>query len=236
MPLMKKPSESLSDLRSLPSAQRAQQVVVWLIRLSMLVAIILTLSFGDWENFFLSILALGLSFIPEMIESRYKVVLPLEFEIVIVVFIYAAVLLGEATNIYEKVWWWDLFLHTSSGLVLSFAAYLFLYSLYRRALLQAKPGVIAFLVFMISLGLAAVWEIFEFSMDTFFGTTMQVGSLKDTMTDMIVATIGGLLVAVISYRQIITPRQENLVGLLTRKFFHLNPSLSPHEDDDEQQR
>jgi len=228
MRLMKR-VRPLNGLRNLPPAQRSQQIVVWIIRLCMVLAIALTIAFGDWENFFLSLLALALSFIPEMIESRYKVVLPLEFEIVIVLFIYASMFLGEAADIYEQVWWWDAFLHTTSGLVLSFAAYLFLYSLYRRQLLQAKPSVIAFLIFMISLGLAAAWEIFEFSLDSIAGTLMQENSLTDTMTDMIVAGLGGLLVAIVGYRYIVTPRRENLVGMLTRKFFRLNPSLGSKE-------
>ena len=49
---------------------------------------------------------------------RLKVNIPPEFEAWSVVFIYASLFLGEVKGYYARFWWWDLLLHTGSGLLL----------------------------------------------------------------------------------------------------------------------
>ena len=44
-----------------------------------------------------------------------------------------------------------------------------------------------------------MWEIFEFGMDSVFGTNMQKSGLRDTMGDLIVDTIGAAVVSTIGY-------------------------------------
>ncbi|MEE8669968.1 MAG: hypothetical protein SOI41_04780 [Heyndrickxia coagulans] len=92
--------------------------------------------------------------------------------------------------------WWDTFLHFVSGVLLGFAAIALYERLVRR---DAGKGVSAWFVFLFVLGFAALggvlWEIYEFSGDQFFGTTLQGGGNKDTMTDLIADVLGGLVVA-----------------------------------------
>ena len=64
---------------------------------------------------------------------------------------------------------------------------------------------------LLSLALGAVWEIYEFTMDSVFGTNMQkymldngtalIGqaALQDTMKDIIVDAIGALVMSTIGY-------------------------------------
>lgn len=92
--------------------------------------------------------------------------------------------------------WWDTFLHFVSGLLLGFAAI----ALYERLVHRdAGKAISAWFVFLFVLGFAALggvmWEIYEFSGDQFFGTTLQGGGNKDTMTDLIADVLGGLVVA-----------------------------------------
>jgi hypothetical protein len=221
----------VTKVSQLPREERPQHVVLWVIRGIMLLVALAALSFGDWENFFIGLLALALSFIPELIETTYKVVLPIEFEAVIVLFIFLSVFLGETVDIYERIWWWDGMLHIASGLVLSFAAYLFLYNLYRQKKLVASPVLIALLVFMVGLTLGVIWEIFEFTMDNLFGLNMQRSGLQDTMGDLIVDAMGSGIVAMISYEHIVFGRKENIVGKLTRRFFSLNPNIERGKHD-----
>ena len=66
------------------------------------------------------------------------------------------------------------------------------------------------------MAIAVVWEIFEYSMDTFLGTNMQKSGLVDTMEDLIVATIGAVTVGVLGYLYL-KYGKNNMVGRMIEK-------------------
>lgn len=80
-----------------------------------------------------------------------------------------------------------------------------------RIPLNLSPFFIAAFAFCFALAMGALWEIYEFSADALFGTNMQkfalddgtplVGqaALKDTMKDIIVDTLGALVMSVVGY-------------------------------------
>ena len=167
--------------------------------MSLLVAIGLEIWLQSWQLLFITSLALILSYIPVLIERNYKINLPVEFEVIIIVFVYGAMFLGEGLNFYARFWWWDSLLHISSGVVLGFWGFLILYLLNQQQKLRAKPLTLAIFAFGFSLAGGAIWEIFEFSMDKIFGTNMQKNGLNDTMWDLIVDAAGGLAVSAFGY-------------------------------------
>lgn len=92
--------------------------------------------------------------------------------------------------------WWDFFLHVMSGVLLAFAGI----ALYERFVhRRVGKGISSWFIFLFTLSFAALggvmWEIYEFSMDQFFGMTLQGGGNKDTMLDLIADTIGGIVIA-----------------------------------------
>lgn len=80
-----------------------------------------------------------------------------------------------------------------------------------RIPLNLSPVFIAVFAFCFALAMGAVWEIYEFTMDSVFGTNMQkymldngtalIGqaALQDTMKDIIVDAIGALVMSTIGY-------------------------------------
>ena len=80
-----------------------------------------------------------------------------------------------------------------------------------RIPLNLSPLFIAAFAFCFALAMGALWEIYEFSADALFGTNMQkfalddgtplVGqaALRDTMKDIIVDTLGALVMSVVGY-------------------------------------
>ena len=173
----------------------------------------------------MSILALVLSFIPEVIETTYKLTLPIEFDLVIVIIIYMSIFMGEIFDAYENFFWWDAALHITSGVVLSFAALLILYVLYQQKKFQASPFIIAMLVFSFGVALGSVWEVFEFFMDEVFGLDMQRGSLSDTMWDVIVNMVGAFAVSFAGYRIIRSGRNGGIVSQAITSFYEKNPKI-----------
>lgn len=184
----------------MPKSNSFQRRLIWYLRSSIVFAVILELVFGQWELFFLSLLALALTFLPDAIEKKFDVVIPMEFDLVIIGFIYASIFLGEVFGAYSKFWWWDAALHTTSGFILAYAAFLVFYVLYKQGKLIPSPILTAIVVFSIALAFGAVWEIFEYTMDSIFGLNMQKSGLVDTMWDLIVDAIGALVMAFIAGR------------------------------------
>ena len=134
---------------------------------------------------------------------------------VVLAFIAAAVLLGEMLNVYDAVWWWDDMLHGASGLIFGLVGLFLLFAINKRTDMRVAPVFVALFVACFAMACGVVWEIYEFTLDVFFKTTMQqwnMGSnaivigkeyqsmgLRDTMSDLITASIGALIAGAISY-------------------------------------
>ena len=67
---------------------------------------------GNYENVFLCILTLILFLIPSFIEMNFKVDIPDALEAIVLLFIFAAEILGEISAYYITFPYWDTMLHT----------------------------------------------------------------------------------------------------------------------------
>lgn len=213
---MEKSKRSLDDT--------IQYTLIQLIRLSLVGAAIWLGFQGDWPSIGITMCALLLVSIPKRLEERFNVVLPIEFSMVIVLFIYTSTFLGEVGDAYEKFWWWDGLLHITSGVILGFAGFLILYSLFSRKKLQAGPFLLAFFGFCFALAAGTVWELFEFAMDRLFGLHMQKGGLNDTMVDLAGAGGGALVVSYLCYRYM-KYGASSVVSRFTENFLRINPHI-----------
>ncbi|MFA6942075.1 MAG: hypothetical protein WCQ54_14045, partial [Clostridiaceae bacterium] len=82
------------------------------IRLLLIFAAIYSLITKNYINTFTSVFTLFLTFLPFIIARKEHIKLPPSFQIVIILFIFAAQYLGEMNDYYLKFWWWDIMLHT----------------------------------------------------------------------------------------------------------------------------
>lgn len=185
--------------------QKIRKIKFWIssvFRILLIVAAILAVFNRNWINLALSLLTLFLTFLPTIIQKKFSIEFPSEIEIVILVFIYASMYLGEIKSYYIKFWWWDLFLHTLSGIIFGAIGFYWVYILNkeRSVAIKMSPLFVAVFSFSLAMSIGAIWEIFEFSMDTLFGTNMLKSGLVDTMWDLIVNTFGALLVSLLGYR------------------------------------
>ncbi len=181
---------------------RAEHILQWisyLLRVSVLVALGLSLLFGQWLTAF-ECLLIFISFnLPALLERNLEIKLPTEFELSITLFLYASLFLGSVQNFYGMFWWWDGFLHTISGFILGFAGFLILYSLYRLKRFSMSAFLLSMFSFCFAIALGTLWEIFEFGLDQIFGMNMQESGIVDTMWDLIVDSLGALLASVLGY-------------------------------------
>lgn len=188
-----------------------------------------------WERQWLVVLAtaaiLVLTLLPLVLGRRLRVFIPPELEVLAVLFIFASLFLGNVRGYYVRFWWWDLALHTASGFLLGIVGFLLVYVLNEKEDIELSMSrkFVALFAFMFSVGLGAIWEIFEFVMDLTLGTTMQKG-LVDTMGDLIVDCVGALGIAVLGYGYLGTGEVDSFLERWIVRFIEANPRLFGREE------
>ena len=137
----------------------------------------------EYQSVFLCALSLVLLILPSIISRKLKIVLPDTLEIVILLFIFAAEILGELNSFYVRVPHWDTMLHTINGFLCAAIGFALVDMMNRndRFTFQLSPLYLAIVSFCFSMTVGVLWEFFEFSGDYFLGMDMQ----KDTIVHAI---------------------------------------------------
>lgn len=198
----------------------------------MAVELLLVFRDGQWVNAFLVIAIMAVTLSPALIGRRFRVHIPPEFQVLAVVFVFAALFLGELRGYYARFWWWDIALHTSSGLLMGILGFLLVYVLNEdeRAEIHMRPCFVALFAFLFAVAVGTLWEIFEFAMDRIVGTRMQKpmlgdrSGLTDTMWDMIVNALGALTISALG-GWYMKRRERSFIEAWIRRFIERNPRL-----------
>ena len=90
-------------------------MVYVVLRVMVIVMAVLQFFNGNFENVFLCGLTLILLLIPSMIQINLRIEFPTTLEIIILLFIFAAEILGEIQEYYIIFPFWDTMLHTLNG-------------------------------------------------------------------------------------------------------------------------
>ncbi len=208
-------------------------------RLTFILLAILVIEFllALWEQHWLTaLITFGIilvSLSPFFLAKFFRVFIPPEFVLLAIAFVFSSLFLGEVHDYYARFWWWDIVLHSSSGFLLGIIGFLLVYVLNEteEIELHMKPGFVAFFAFLFAVGIGALWEIFEFGMDQLFSMNMQKGmlgdasGLTDTMLDLIVDTLGALVISVLGYGYIKTSGNESFLERWIHSFIENNPRL-----------
>lgn len=164
-------------------------IVYVVLRLLVILMMILQIFNRNYENVFLCILTLILLIIPSFIQINLKIELPTALEITILLFIFAAEILGEIQAYYLKFPFWDTVLHTVNGFLMAAIGFALVDILNRskKFSIQLSPAFVAIVAFCFSMTIGVVWEFFECGMDQLFGLDMQkdtiVHTIKSVMLD-----------------------------------------------------
>lgn len=185
-------------------ADRAHRLVLLIMLLIMMVELAFLVADSRWMHVFLVVVMMCVMLVPLMPGLRWQVRIPSEIQLPAILFIFAAIFLGEVHDYYLRIWWWDLALHTTAGLLLGLLGFLVVYLLNEKTAvnMRMRPSFVAMFAFFFSVGLGALWEIFEFAMDQLVGTNMQKpafgdpSGLTDTMWDLVVDTLGAAIVSI----------------------------------------
>jgi len=213
-------------------AARVHRWVVFIIVAIMAVDLGIVVFEGQWLNALLTLTIGTLLLGSTLASERFSVRVPYEFQLMALVFVFAALFLGEVRSFYVRYWWWDIVLHTASGFLLGIFGFLLVYVLNESKVvaIQMLPRFVALFAFLFAVAVGALWEIFEFAMDRTIGTQMQkpmlgdVSGLTDTMWDLIVDTVGATAIALLGWWRMVS-RQRSFIDVWIEKFVDQNPRL-----------
>lgn len=142
----KDPGKTARMRRELREELKGKKTVVTIyIILRVLVILTMVAQFlnGNFENVFLCILTLVLFTLPTVIERRVRIDLPDTLEIIILLFIFSAEILGEIQAYYTYFHGWDTMLHTLNGFLCAAIGFSLvdLFNRNERFSLSLSPGV-----------------------------------------------------------------------------------------------
>ena len=153
-------------------------IIYILLRLSVVLVLIAQVFNRDWQNVMLCVLTLILFTIPSFIERNWHIDIPNTLEVIVLIFIYSAEILGEIRAFYVNVPGWDTALHTTTGFLAAAVGFSLVDIVNRNenTKFYLSPVYVAIVSFCFSMTIGIIWEFFEFSMDRLFLLDMQ----KDT--------------------------------------------------------
>lgn len=160
--------------------------IYWFLRLFVVLTMVNQVFQKDYQNVFICLLTLILFMLPTIIERRLHIDLPDVLEVVILLFIFAADILGEIRSFYVLVPHWDTALHTINGFL--FAAIGFcivdIFNQEKKISFNLSPLYMAIAAFCFSMTIGVLWEFFEWAMDIWFGFDMQKDTVLKTISSV----------------------------------------------------
>lgn len=171
----------------------------FVLRMLVLVTMVAQIFNRNFENVFLCILTLVLLMLPSAFEMNFKIDLPNAMEIIIMLFIFAAEILGEINEYYIIFPFWDTMLHTINGFLAAAIGFSLVDILNRTEKLKfdLSPAFVSSVGFCFSMTIGVVWEFFEYGVDKFLGFDMQKDTVIDSIRTVLLDPAGGNKVFVI---------------------------------------
>lgn len=162
---------------------RATLAVYLVLRALVIFVLVRSALRGNFESVFLCGLTLVLFILPSIFTRRLQIELPSTLEIIILLFIFAAEILGEINSFYIRVPNWDTMLHTLNGFLCAAVGFALVDMLNRsdRFSFKLSPIYLAIVAFCFSMTVGVLWEFFEYAGDQFLGFDMQKDAIVQTI-------------------------------------------------------
>ena len=156
------------------------------LRLIVIASLILAILRREYESAFVCVLVLVLFMLPFFIQKNFGIRLPGVLEIIILLFIFAAEILGELQCYFVEYPHWDTMLHTTSGFLAAAVGFSLVDLLNRDAKIkfQLSPLYVAIAAFCFAMTVGVLWEFVEFAADRIFLLDMQKDTVVHTISSV----------------------------------------------------
>jgi len=135
--------------------------------------------------------------IPPFLARTNRINLPFEIELFVLLWLVLDMTFGRLLGLYEASIWYDKIIHFGNSGLFGLIAFLAIYTLKMTGKIRTGVFINLLAIFLIALGLGALWEILEYITDLILHEDTQgsplMSPLNDTMWDLILDGIGGLV-------------------------------------------
>ena len=178
--------------------RKLNNVLIFLSSLATTCYTVYYFNMGAYDRLLGSISLIFVLFIPRIFRKLFKLKFSNTMELVYVIFIILAQFIGSVVDLYNHVWWYDLFTHFISGILTTVFALVVMdwFKVYKKK----NKWFNALFMICFTLMIASIWEFTEFA-------TFLIGKLDvqhhlttgvfDTMEDMLIAFLGGIIVVIL---------------------------------------
>lgn len=176
-------------LKAITARKGVTAGIYMVLRILIIISAVRALLRMDLQSFFLCLLSLVLLILPSILAHKLAIKLPSVLECIIMLFIFAAEILGEINNFYITVPYWDTMLHTINGFLCAAVGFALVDLMNRddHFSFQLSPLYLAIVAFCFSMTVGVLWEFFEFAADSVVGFDMQkdaiVSGINSVMLD-----------------------------------------------------
>ena len=190
---LRKKLRMMSKAINLELREHKSSFIVYIVlRALIIVMMILQIFNRNFENVFLCALSLLLLIVPSLIQVNLKIELPSGLEIILLLFIFAAEILGEIQAYYVKIPMWDTILHTTNGFIMAAIGFSLVDILNRneKFTFRLSPFFVSIVAFCFSMTIGVIWEFFEYGMDRFMGLDMQKDTIVHSISSVMLDPLG----------------------------------------------
>ena len=140
----------------------------------------------EYYDVFLCSLTLLLFTIPSFVERKLHIDVPNTLEVIILLFIFAAEILGEIQEYYLIFSFWDTMLHTLNGFLMAAIgiAMVDILNRSRKFKVRLSPAFVAVVAFCFSMTIGVLWEFFEYGVDNLLHMDMQKDTVISAVTSV----------------------------------------------------
>ena len=174
------------DVKNEIREHKSSFFIYLLLRLLVIIMMILQMFNKNYENVFFCLLTLLLLTIPSFLQVTFKVELPTTLEIIILLFLFIAVILGDVSRFYMIFPYFDTLLHTCNGFLAAAVGFSLVDLLNNNDKIQfhLSPIFVVIVAFCFSMTIGILWEFFEYFMDLIFYTDMQKDTIIHTISSV----------------------------------------------------
>ena len=184
--------------------------VAHVLRIAIVFFLVVAISNHDLQWTLECISAIIIYSVPILLKRIWNFKLPQIIDFLIVFALFLHVGMGGVFDVYSAFPDFDIITHFVSAVLIAFLALIVIYLLDKNwDGLYINIYAIAFAVVVITMASGVAWELGEWAWDALFGLGAQT-SLHDTMTDLLVDTIGGIFLALVGINLIKTGRLEEM--------------------------
>lgn len=189
--MSKKPNDKKTKNRSqlfyekyFDNYSKRNMTIYLILRALVILTLIRQIFIGAWNNVFLCGLTLILFVIPAVIEKKFNLALPDALQVLILLFIYSAEILGEINEFYIVIPHWDTILHTINGFLCAAVGFSTIDILNQKEFFHAtmSPIFVALVAFCFSMTIGVMWEFFEFGADQVLKYDMQKDVIQESIS------------------------------------------------------